>query len=86
MPNSIQDTIGRLAIAKENGTMGQKHVSQVMQFFFDREHNEREGMMHNEVNPVWGIAQAIERLEMALHDLKVVQGRIQDDATRKATT
>ena len=89
MSDNIHDTIGRLAIAKENCTMGQKHVSQVMQIMFERERRVFIGARQepgNSASIFWNVNQAIERLEMALHDLKVVQERMQDDATRKSST
>jgi len=80
---TIQDTVGRLAIAKENILMGQKVVSQVLHVFYEREDDTRsktpsptktpEVVVHGDLE--W----AIERLELAIHDLKVVQERIPND-------
>ena len=76
---TIQDTVGRLAIAKENVTMCSKELAQAQQFFFQREHDEREGFREKaDPPPLFNIRRAIERLEMAIHDLKVVESRIKD--------
>ncbi len=77
--DTIQDTVGRLAIAKENVTMGQKKVSEVMHFFFERSREADETLMARELpSPHVGIKDAIERLELAIHDLKIVQERMED--------
>ncbi len=79
MTHTIQDTVGRLAIAKENVTMGSKALSLVQQFLFQQEYGEREGLIKiTESSHIFNLQQAIERLEMAIHDLKVVENRLTD--------
>ena len=77
---TIQDTVGRLAIAKENVTMGQKHMSQVLQFFYERNREVEEAVfMFEPLSPPHeDLEAAIERLELAIHDLKIVKERVRD--------
>ena len=89
--STIQDTIGRLAIAKENVTMAQKTVSQILHVFFEREDVGRAKAppppsMAPAVVMQQDIHFAIERLELAIHDLKIIRERIQDDAARESST
>lgn len=80
---TIQDTVGRLAIAKENVTMGQKTISQVLHVFYERSDSEEGGMPPPTITPAvvvrGDLEHAIERLELAIHDLKIVHERIEDD-------
>lgn len=79
MIDTIQDTVGRLAIAKENTTMAQKEISHAMQKLFQREYAEREGLIiDREQTPIFDVDRGIERLELAVHDLKVVLERMRD--------
>jgi len=79
--STIQDTVGRLAIAKENIVQAQKMVAQVLHTFFEREDAPR-ATPPPATTPIsvtsGDIDWAIDRLEMAVHDLKIVQERISD--------
>lgn len=78
MTDTIQDTVGRLAIAKENTTMAQKEIASAMQGMFQREYAQREGLINMNPTPISNMDRGIERLELAIHDLKIVRERIKD--------
>jgi len=78
MTDTVQDTVGRLAIAKENVTMAQKEISHAMQGMFQREYAQREGLINMNPTPISSMDRGIERLELALHDLKIVRERMTD--------
>jgi hypothetical protein len=82
--DTIQDTVGRIAIARENVTMAQKVVAQILHVFYERDDIDRGRTPRSPgITPAVVIRgdldYAIERLELAIHDLKVVKERIQDD-------
>jgi len=78
MTDTIQDTVGRLAIAKENATMAQKEISHAMHDMFQREYAGREGLIERDPIPILAISRGIERLELAIHDLKIVRERMKN--------
>ena len=78
MTDTIQDTVGRLAIAKENTTMAQKEIASAMHGMFQREYAQREGLINMNPTPISSMDRGIERLELAIHDLKIVRERIKD--------
>jgi hypothetical protein len=78
MTDTVQDTVGRLAIAKENTTMAQKEIANAMQGMFQREYAQREGLINMNPTPISSMDRGIERLELAIHDLKIVRERMID--------
>lgn len=72
--NTIQDTVGRLAIARENITMAQKAVAQILHTFY-----ERKDFAPTDITVRENLGSAIERLELAIHDLKIVRERIAEN-------
>ncbi len=88
---STEEALGRIARAKENTIMAQKGLKELWGVWMEREtskatHASIRGLIHadsvNELRPVTPdefLSKVVDRLELALHDVKIVRDNLQEE-------